>query len=529
MILRILLCLLTTVLIAQPAASQSSNNYRDGLNRGVSPGAQMFLSAFETIRNYGLEQIPDSLLWEKAVKGLLQELNDPYAQAYNPVEFDQFQESNTGNYAGIGVQITQLNESITITAVFRSTPAERSGLIVGDRIISVNEVSTEGWSTGNVSDSIRGQVGTTVNVTIARQGLGAPVTSTITRDSVHVSAVISDVIGNNQGYIALDRVARGSADEIEEALTKLSGARGVILDLRGNPGGYLDESLKIADLFLDRGKRLASAESRTPGRSGRNVDESWNAREMDMIPNKPVVVLVNRFSASASEIIAGALQDHDRALIMGERTFGKGVFQNVFRLSEDRHLRLTTGEWFTPLGRSLHRPRNTQGRTLPENPDTFPTVLTPKGRTLNAGGGVFPDVTILNDTLTSLERDFLSQMAQKQIPFDLRIEEFAFEQSEKNKQAKISRPSLSSVDFKSFIELLEEESELSELLASDEIQSYLRWRLLPRIAQRMEQLGRSIELRLERDPVLTEALNLLESVERPAELFSELKKTKPLR
>ena len=214
MILRILLCLLTTVLIVQPAASQSSNNYRGGLNRGVSPGAQMFLSAFETIRNYGLEQIPDSLLWEKAVKGLLQELNDPYAQAYNPVEFDQFQESNSGNYAGIGVQITQLNESITITAVFRSTPAERSGLIVGDRIIGVNEISTEGWTTGNVSDSIRGKVGTTVNVTIARQGLGAPVTSTITRDSVHVSAVISDVIGNNQGYIALDRVARGSADEI---------------------------------------------------------------------------------------------------------------------------------------------------------------------------------------------------------------------------------------------------------------------------------------------------------------------------
>ncbi len=142
---------------------------------------------------------------------------------------------------------------------------------------------------------------------------------------------------------------------------------------------------------------------------------------------------------------------------------------------------------------------------------------------------MFPDVTILNDTLTLLERDFLSQMAQKQIPFDLRIEEFAFEQSEKNKQAEISRPSLSSVDFKSFIELLEEESELSELLASDEIQSYLRWRLLPRIAQRMEQLGRSIELRLERDPVLTEALNLLESVERPAELFSELKKTEPIR
>ena len=527
MILRIFLCLLTTVTIAQPVASQSTNNSRRSTNRTVSPGAQVFLSAFETIRNYGLEQIPDSILWEKAVNGLLQELNDPYAQAYNPVEFDEFQESNTGNYAGIGVQITQLNESITITAVFRSTPAERSGLLVGDRIIGVNESSTEGWSTGVVSDSIRGKVGTTVNVTIARQSLGTSITSTITRDSVHVSAVISDVIANNQGYIALDRVARGSADEVRDALGKLSETRGIVIDLRGNPGGYLDESLKIGDLFLDRGKRLASAESRAPGGSTRNVDESWDARGVDMIPNKPIVILVDRFSASASEIIAGALQDHDRALIVGERTFGKGVFQNVFRLSEDQHLRLTTGEWFTPLGRSLHRPRNNQGRTLPENPDTFPTVTTTLGRELRAGGGVFPDVTILNDTLTSIERGFLSQMAQKRIPFDLRIEEFAFEQAETNRQAENFQPTLTPGDLQMFIKSLREESGLDDLLSTKEIQAYLKWRISPRIAQRMDLLGRSIELRLERDPVLAEALNILDSAETSSELFSDRKGAGP--
>ena len=516
---RILLALITTVIIVQPVASQSSRGSRRDLNRSVSPGAQIFLSAFETIKNYGLEKMPDSILWDKAVKGLLQELNDPYAQAYNPIEFDQFRESNTGNYAGIGVQITHLNEAITITAVFRSTPAERSGLLVGDRIIGVNESSTEGWSTGNVSDSIRGKVGTTVNVTIARQGLGTPITSTLTRDSVHVTAVVADVVGENIGYIALDRVARGSADEVEEALIQLGDTRGIVLDLRGNPGGYLDESLKIGDLFLQRGKRLASAESRAPGSSGRNVDESWNARGPDVIPEKPVVVLVDRFSASASEIIAGALQDHDRAVIIGERTFGKGVFQNVFRLSEDRHLRLTTGEWFTPLGRSLHRPRNVQGRTLPENPDTFPIVTTPGGRELNAGGGVFPDLEIPNDTLTSTERNLLSQMAQKQIPFDLRIEEFAFDQSEKNKRIETSEPTLHSADLKLFVDSLIDESQLETLLHSNEIQSYLKWRILPRIAQRMDDPGRSIELRLERDPVLTEALRLLGKANNPEDLF----------
>jgi len=523
MISRILLCLITTVLIAHPVASQSSREYQRNqrdLTESVSPGAKIFLNAFETIRNYGLEQIADSVLWQKAVRGLLNELNDPYAQAYNPIEFDQFRESNTGNYAGIGVQITHLNEAITITAVFTSTPAERSGLQVGDRIIGVNDTSTEGWSTGNVSDSIRGKVGTTVDVTIAREGLGAAVTSTITRDSVHVTAVVADVIGDNLGYIALDRVARGSAVEVQQALEKLTGTRGMVLDLRGNPGGYLDESLKIGDLFLERGSRLASAESRSPGGSNRNMDESWDARGPEIVPGMPLVILVDRFSASASEIIAGALQDHDRALILGERTFGKGVFQNVFRLSDDRHLRLTTGEWFTPLGRSLHRPRNVQGRILPEDPDTFPVVTTPGGRVLSGGGGVFPDLTIPNDTLTTNERNFLSQMAQKQIPFDLRIEEFAFDQSEKNRREGSNEPTLYLVDFEAFVSALEQESQTDNSLITNEIHDYLKWRILPRIAQRMDMLGRSIELRLERDPVLSEALRLLISAQQQSDLFN---------
>ena len=522
MISRICLCLIATLVIAHPVASQSSNRFQGNQqnpNRSVSPGAQIFLNAIETIRNYGLEQMADSVLWDKAVKGLLKELNDPYAQAYNPIEFDQFRESNTGDYAGIGVQITHLNESITITAVFTSTPAERSGLQVGDRIIGVNEVSTEGWSTGNVSDSIRGQIGTTVDVTIARQGIGAAVTSTITRDSVHVTAVVADIIDDNFGYIALDRVARGSADEVEQALEKLRGTRGIVLDLRGNPGGYLDESLKISDLFLERGSRLASAESRAPGGTGRNMDEAWEARSPDVIPEKPIVILVDRFSASASEIIAGALQDHDRALILGERTFGKGVFQNVFRLSDDRHLRLTTGEWFTPLGRSLHRPRNVQGRTLPEDPDTFPIIITAGGRSLSGGGGVFPDVPMANDTLTSNEREFLSQMARKRIPFDLKIEEFAFEQSEENRDNGITDVVLGADAFKLLLSTLEEESQLGVFLSTDEIQKYLRWRILPRIAQRMNQLGRSIEFRLDRDPVLSEALRLLGNSRNQSDLF----------
>jgi len=510
------------LVLALPSAVQSQDNAAhrtSGRPATASAGAQEFLSAFQAIRDYGLQELSDSTLWHRAVDGLIRELNDPYAHAFTPEEYDDFQESNTGNYAGIGVQITNLNEAITVTAVFRGTPAEESGLKVGDLIIEVNNESTEGWTTRDASSAIRGEVGTTVNLAIVRQGITAPLRPTVRRDSVHVSAAEADLVGPNIAYIALDRVARGSADEVGAALSEFSDARGFILDLRGNPGGYLDESLNISDLFLDKGAILASAESRVPGESGQSRDESWTAKTPDQVPGKPVIVLVDQYSASASEIIAGALQDHDRALVIGERTFGKGVFQNVFRLTETRHLRLTTGEWYTPLGRSLHRPRTAQGNPLPEQPDTFRVVYTEGGRELVAAGGVFPDLEIRNDTLTILEREFLSQTARARVPLSLRIEEFAFEQAEQQRAAG-GDPALDAAAFEQFLTGLAEDGVQRVYLDDEEVRGYLEYLILPRIARRMDRIGRAMELRAIRDPVLSEAIRLLSEVETQADLFA---------
>jgi carboxyl-terminal processing protease len=522
MIRKTVLGLSLALVLALPSAGQSQNDAggRRSARQGVATAeAQEFLAAFRIIRDYGLEVHSDSTLWFRAVDGLIRELNDAYAQAFAPAEYDEFQENNTGSYAGIGVQITTLNEVITVTAVFRGTPAEESGLQVGDLIIAVNDESTEGWTTGDASDAIRGEVGTTVKLAIARQGLSAPLRPTVRRDSVHVEATEADLVGPNVAYIGLDRVARGSADEVEAALLQFEDARGFILDLRGNPGGYLDESLDISDLFLPEGVRLASAESRVPGEAGRSLDEAWTAETPDRIPGKPMIVLVNRFSASASEIIAGALQDHDRALVIGERTFGKGVFQNVFRLSETRHLRITTGEWFTPLGRSLHRPRTAQGNPLPEDPDTYPVITTRGGRELVAGGGVFPDLEIRNDTLTILEREFISQTDNAGVPLSPRIEEFSFEQSQKL-LAEGGDPVLDPVAFEDFLTGLAEEGADRTLLDSDEVRAYLEYQVGQRIARRMDRLGRAMELRALRDPVLATALQLLGEVETQEELFA---------
>ncbi len=522
MIRKPVLSLVLALVLVLPSAGHSQNDTggsRSGSQAAATPGAQEFLSAFQIIRDYALEVHSDSTLWFRAVDGLIQELNDAYAQAFAPAEYDEFQESNTGNYAGIGVQITTLNEVITITAVFTGTPAEESGLQVGDLIIAVNEESTEGWTTGDASDAIRGEVGTTVDLSIARQGLSVPLRPTVRRDSVHVVATETDLVGENIAYIALDRVARGSADEVEDALSDLEDARGFILDLRGNPGGYLDESLSLADLFLPEGVRLASAESRVPGETGSSLDEAWTAEGPDRIPGKPMIVLVDRFSASASEIIAGALQDHDRALVIGERTFGKGVFQNVFRLSETRHLRLTTGEWYTPLRRSLHRPRTAQGNPLPEDPSTFPVVTTPAGRELVAGGGVFPDLEIRNDTLTLLEREFTSQAATAGVPLNPRIEEFSFDQSQKLR-AEGNDPAIDPAAFEDFLSGLVEEGADRVLLDNEEVRSYLEYLVVQRIARRMDRIGQAMEIRALRDPVLAEALRLLDEVATQTELFT---------
>ena len=520
MIRKTVLGLTLALVLAMPSAGQSQDNAGPRRGQAVTASeAREFLSAFQVIRDYGLQIFSDSTLWHRAVDGLIRELNDPYAQAFTPDEYDEFQENNTGNYAGIGVQITTLNEVITITAVFPGTPAEESGLQVGDLIIAVNDESTEGWTTGDASNAIRGEVGTTVDLAIARQGLTAPLRPTVRRDNVHVTAAQSDIVGLNVAYIALNRVARGSADELEDALSEFSDARGFILDLRGNPGGYLDESLRISDLFLPEGARLASAESRVPGEAGRSLDETWTAETLDQIPGKPVIILVDRYSASASEIVAGALQDHDRALVIGERTFGKGVFQNVFRLTETRHLRLTTGVWYTPLGRSLHRPRTAQGNPMPEDPDTFRVITTQAGRELVAGGGVFPDLEIRNDTLTILEREFTSQAATARVPLSLRIEEFSFDQSER-RRAEGSDPAIDPAAFEDFLTGLAEEGADRTYLDNGEVREYLEYLIVRRIARRMDMMGRAVELQARRDPVLAEALRLLGEVETQAELFA---------
>jgi carboxyl-terminal processing protease len=522
---RVLLLLSTAAVLALPARAHAQARTPDVCRDDVE--CAVFMDAMQYIQRMHLSSYSDSTLWTRALDGLIQELGDPYASWFMPVEVQEFEEETTGNYAGIGVSIVELNDVVTITAVFRGAPASRAGLQVGDVIVGVNQNDATTWTTEVASDSIRGPVGSKVAVRIVRDGVRQPLSFTIERDSVHVTSVEWARLPGDIGYIANDRVARRSAEEVMQALDSLQGTRGIVIDLRRNPGGYLDESLFMADALLGRGAKLATTRNRTPsGPIGQITEDQFTGRMRARVPNTPIVVLVDRYTASAAEIVTGALQDHDRALVLGERTFGKGVVQSVLDLPYGRKLRITTGSWHTPLGRSLHRERNQAGDPMPENLDTVAAVQTPGGRMIRSGGGIFPDLEIASDSLSAAERELQAVAQEKGVPLSVREQEVAFARARVLRDAG-QPPSVDDATFEAYIGGLATAG-LGEMASRDEIRRYLRWRLNVAVADRMEDVAAGTVARLERDPVLKTALDLLSGATTQTELFAEAERVKAL-
>ena len=472
------------------------------------------------ISRLSVDGVSDSTLWEAAIDGLIGALDDPYAELFTEVESDAWEEETTGNYSGIGLQITLLNEEVTVTAVFRSTPAKQVGIIVGDVIVGVNTNDASDWTTGMAADSIRGPVGTDVLVKIKRAGFDEPIGFDITRAQVHVPAVHYGVLESNIGYVLLDRVARNAAQEMNSALAEFSDTRGLVIDLRRNPGGFLDESLMLADLFLKPGSTLASTVQRRPDAEAYETEtDSFEDRWPQLVPDLPIVILVDRFTASGAEILAGALQDYDRALVLGERSFGKGVVQTVMRLPYSRRLRFTTGSWHTPLGRSLQRARDSQFRPIAEDLDTFPRVNTAQGRSLINGGGIFPDLALADDTTTLVERELIRAVNEQEVPLGLRLAELGFEAAGARRDEGTEDPALTDEEFDGFIARLVEEGLSEDQLSDEGVRTYLRWRGRITVAQRMDDLGAEADIRMERDPVLSEAVRLLLNSTSQVQLF----------
>jgi len=249
------------------------------------------------------------------------------------------------------------------------------------------------------------------------------------------------------------------------------------------------------------------------------TEETYRGRMRARIPDKPIVILVDRYTASAAEIVTGALQDHDRALVLGERTFGKGIVQSVVDLPYGRKLRITTGSWHTPLGRSLHRERDVGGNLMPENLDTVATVATPSGRALKAGGGIFPDLEVEADTLTLVERELITAANEQKVPLGLKEAEASFARAKTLREAR-QPASLDDATFEAYLKGLEGAGLAADLVERPEIKNYLRRRLSISVADRMEDFAGATMERATRDPVLTRAIELMKESTTQADLFA---------
>jgi carboxyl-terminal processing protease len=404
------------------------------LQRGVAGESSAFQQAriLEEVlnrisRDY-VDQRPTEDLYRMAVDGLIRELGDPHTAFMTAEDYNALRVQTTGEYGGLGIQIAERDGWITVIAPLPGTPAERAGLLAGDRIIEVEGASTEGWRDEDAVKVLRGPRGTSVNITIARTGVDQPIRHTITREEIHVNSVQSAyMVEPGIGIARLTLFSETSTNELRAAINQLrsEGMRGLILDLRTNPGGLLDQGVSISDLFLNRGQEIVETRARNP-----RDNVTFRASQPEVFTGMPIIVLVDEYSASASEIVAGALQDHDRALVLGSTTFGKGSVQTLFPLSGGNFLKMTTGKWYTPSGRSIQVERRSNGdpaALLEEEAIGLDgqTVQTPAsdtiarreyrttgGRVVFGGGGIVPDLRVTPDTLTAIEREFFSAVSK---------------------------------------------------------------------------------------------------------------------
>jgi carboxyl-terminal processing protease len=363
----------------------------------VAQQYKIFTSALSAIEREYVEDVPSDRLVYGAIDGMLKTL-DPHSSFFDPKQYAQMRERQEGRYYGLGISIQVIDGDITVMSVFEGSPAYRAGLRRGDVIARIEGEDTKGWQSDQAVKKLKGPKGTKVRISIRRPGYEKLIDMDAERDEVNITTVRGAfMIDAQTGYIKLGDFSETSDREVGDALDKLQaqGMKRLVFDLRDNPGGPLEQAIRIANRFLPRGDMVVYTRGRIA-----NADQDYRGTDQPDYTG-PMLVLVSRQSASASEIVTGALQDHDRALVVGETTFGKALVQSVYRISEGAGLALTTGRYFTPSGRMIQRPWDTAfdeylTYTLREqNPEREHAAsalkYTDAGRKVYSGGGIDPD------------------------------------------------------------------------------------------------------------------------------------------
>ena len=367
-----------------------------GTDGDVSDSLRTFTQVYNIVeQNYAEPVNPDKAIYNGAIPGMLHVL-DPHSNFFDPKSYSLLREEQRGKYYGVGMTVGPRNNKVIVIAPFVGTPAYRAGIHPGDVIIAVDGKPTDNMSTAEVADMLKGPKSTTVRITVLREGSDKPLEFSIVRDEIpRYSVDLHFLIRPGVGYMHVSGFQETTEHEVREALDQFGDLKGLILDLRQNPGGLLSEGVGVADQFLQKGQVIVSHHGRS------SPEKVYRATHGNSGKDYPIVVLVNRGTASAAEILAGAIQDHDRGLIAGETTFGKGLVQTVYPLSENTGLALTTAKYYTPSGRLIQRDYNGVSlydyyyeRDADSNNGNHEVKLTDSGRTVYGGGGITPDVKI---------------------------------------------------------------------------------------------------------------------------------------
>jgi len=359
---------------------------------------RIFTAALAAIEREYVETVPSDRLVYGAIEGMLKTL-DPHSSFFDPRQYNQLRERQQGSYYGLGIQIQVLEGDITVMSIFEGSPAYKKGLRRGDIIARIEGEDAKGWTADKAVSRLKGPKGTKVNISLRRRGYEGLIDLEVERDEVNITTVRGAfMIDDQTGYLKLADFSETSDDEVGRALAALTdkGMKRLVFDLRDNPGGPLDQAIRVSNRFLDKGELVVY----TDGRVANSRQKYWADQE-SVYTEIPLVVLVNRNSASASEIVSGAIQDHDRGLVVGETTFGKALVQSVYRISGGAGLALTTGRYYTPSGRMIQRPwdgsfdeyltYSLREQTAPRPHSAADEKRTDAGRKVYSGGGIEPD------------------------------------------------------------------------------------------------------------------------------------------
>ena len=387
---QILILVLSVVLSSYISLSYSDNYFE------TSKNIDIFTSLYKELNTYYVDITDPGILMKEAIDAMLKSL-DPYTQYIPESEIEDFRLQTTGQYGGIGAMITKIEDYVVISEPYEGFPAQKAGLLPGDRIIEINGVNAKGKSTEDVSKILRGQPNTSVTLLINRPHIEQSFKVSFNREKVFVPSVpYSAYISDGIGYVRLNSFTKNCANNVKSSIMELKNEQnleGLILDLRGNPGGLLNESVEIVNLFVEKGVEVVNTKGKI-----KSWDKSYVANKNPLDIDVPLVVLINSASASASEIVSGAIQDLDRGVIIGQRSFGKGLVQQTRKLPYNSQLKLTVAKYYIPSGRCIqaldYSNRNDDGSVGKITDSLMTTFYTKNGREVKDGGGILPDIVL---------------------------------------------------------------------------------------------------------------------------------------